>query len=110
MLAPGGTIAIYTPGPEPTLAVPAVPSMVKNVQLAFILTYTTAKRHKDDAVTAVAAAVREGAFGVGEDHGLPLTRFPLEATAEAHDAVEHHAVGKVLIDVAPVRSASPSGW
>jgi NADPH:quinone reductase-like Zn-dependent oxidoreductase len=32
--------------------------------------------------------------------GLPLLRFPLERTADAHDAVEHGAVGKVLVDVA----------
>ncbi len=31
---------------------------------------------------------------------LPLTRFPLERAAEAHDAVEAGTVGKVLIDVA----------
>ena len=41
------------------------------------------------------------ALPVGEAAGLPLTRFPLERTAEAHDAVEAGAVGKVLIDVAP---------
>jgi NADPH2:quinone reductase len=29
-----------------------------------------------------------------------LQRFPLEQTADAHDAVEGGAVGKVLIDVA----------
>ena len=32
---------------------------------------------------------------------LPLHRYPLEAAAVAHDAVEHGAVGKVLIDIAP---------
>ena len=30
----------------------------------------------------------DGALEVGEEHGLPLTRFPLEETAAAHDAVE----------------------
>ena len=42
----------------------------------------------------------DGALEVGEEHGLPLTRFPLDETAAAHDAVENGAVGKVLIDVA----------
>jgi NADPH2:quinone reductase len=28
-----------------------------------------------------------------------LHRFPLERTAEAHDAVERGAVGKVVIDI-----------
>ena len=30
---------------------------------------------------------------------LPVHRFPLERIADAHDAVEAGAVGKVLIDV-----------
>jgi NADPH2:quinone reductase len=38
---------------------------------------------------------------VGEEHGLPLTRFPLEDTAAAHDAVEQGTIGKVLIDITP---------
>jgi NADPH:quinone reductase len=100
MLAPGGTIAVYTPGPGQALAVPAVASMIKNVQVQFILTYTTSRRQKDAAVAAVGAAVGERALGVGEQYGLPLTRFGLENTAKAHDAVEHHTVGKVVIDVA----------
>jgi NADPH2:quinone reductase len=36
---------------------------------------------------------------VGEEHGLPLVRFPLDSTADAHRAVESGAVGKVLVDV-----------
>jgi len=46
------------------------------------------------------AAVTDGALEVGEEHGLPLLRFPLEETAAAHDAVENGAVGKVVIDTA----------
>jgi len=47
----------------------------------------------------VTFAASEGALAVGEDAGLPLHRFPLEQTADAHAAVEGGAVGKVLIDV-----------
>jgi NADPH2:quinone reductase len=36
---------------------------------------------------------------VGENAGLPLHRFPLANTAQAHQAVQDGAVGKVLIDV-----------
>ena len=36
---------------------------------------------------------------VGQDAGLPLHRFDLSRTADAHAAVESAAVGKVLIDV-----------
>jgi NADPH2:quinone reductase len=51
------------------------------------------------ATQDVAAAVRDNALPVGEEHGLPLIRFPLDRTADAHRAVESRAVGKVLVDV-----------
>ena len=57
-----------------------------------------------DAITAavedVTAALRDGALPVGQDAGLPITRFALDQTAAAHDAVEGGLVGKALIDVA----------
>jgi len=53
------------------------------------------------AVEDVAAAVRDGALPAGEEHGLPLIRFPLNRTADAHRAVESGAVGKVLVDITP---------
>ena len=52
------------------------------------------------AVDDITAALADDALPVGEEHGLPLIRFPLEATADAHAAVENGAVGKVLVDVA----------
>jgi NADPH2:quinone reductase len=45
------------------------------------------------------AALADGALSVGAESGLPLHRFPLEETAEAHAAVEAGAVGKVLVQV-----------
>ncbi|MBB4660705.1 NADPH:quinone reductase [Conexibacter arvalis] len=100
VVAPGGTIAIYADAGEDDVPIPVRPSMARNVRWQFLLTYTTTERQKDDAVAAVAAAVADGALPVGEAAGLPLTRFPLERTADAHRAVEEGAVGKVLIDVA----------
>jgi NADPH2:quinone reductase len=100
ILATGGTIAIYTSAGDDPLPVPIRPSMTKNARLQFILTYTTSIEQKHDGVHAVTAAIRDGALGVGEETGLPLTRFPLAATADAHSAVERNAIGKVLIDVA----------
>lgn len=101
VLKPGGTIAVYAANPGESLTVPIRESMAKNIRFQFILTYTVTGRQKQDAVAAVAEALAAGALRVGEDHGLPLTRFPLEETAAAHDAVEHGAIGKVLIDIAP---------
>jgi NADPH2:quinone reductase len=101
VLKPSGTIAIYAANPGESVTVPVRESMTKNVRYQFILTYTVTEEHKQHAVAAVSEALKDGALRVGEEHGLPLTRFPLEATGAAHDAVEQGTVGKVLIDVAP---------
>jgi len=101
ILKPGGTISIYAANPGEPLTVPIRDSMSKNVRYQFILTYTVTNAQKQHAVAAVAEALAAGAVRVGEEHGLPLTRFALEQAAAAHDAVEQETVGKVLIDVAP---------
>jgi len=97
----GGTVAVYASDSDAPLAIPTGAAMRKNARVQFILTYTVTDGQKDDAVAAVSAAVADGALPVGAEHGLPLTRFTLDETAAAHDAVEAGTVGKVLIDVAP---------
>jgi NADPH2:quinone reductase len=100
VLKPRGVVSCYanTGGTELTLPVRAF--MGLNARLQFILLYTVGEDALGAAAEDVAAAVADGALEVGEEHGLPLTRFPLDRTADAHDAVENGAVGKVLIDVA----------
>jgi NADPH2:quinone reductase len=98
-VAPGGNIAIYVGG---KFSVPSFKAMLKNVSLDFVLTYTTTDAEKDAAVAAVAEAVNEGAFRVGEQAGLPVVRFPFERAADAHAAVEQHVTGKVVIEVSSV--------
>jgi NADPH2:quinone reductase len=97
--APNATIAIYTSDENPTVPVPVRASMSKNLRFQFILTYTTSTEQKANAVAAVIRAVEDGALDVGTDAGLPITRFTLEETADAHRAVENGAIGKVLIDI-----------
>ena len=99
VIAPGGHIGLYVPG---EVVVPSFQAMVKNVSLDFVLTYTTTIGQKDNAVEAVAEAVNAGAFRVGEAAGLPILRFPFERIADAHEAVEQHAVGKVVVEVSPL--------
>jgi NADPH:quinone reductase len=96
---PDAVVAFYANDRE-TMSVPVRPSMVVNLRWQGILLYTIPERAKDDAVAAVSAALADDALRVGEEAGLPLHRFPLERTADAHAAVESGAVGKVLIDVA----------
>ncbi|MBW8870911.1 MAG: NADPH:quinone reductase [Leifsonia sp.] len=94
------TIASYADAPgSDSVTIAVRPSMSKHLRWQFVHTYTLAAETKEAAVRAVAAAAADGALRVGEEHGLPITRFPLEQTAAAHDAVEDGVVGKVLIDV-----------
>jgi len=100
VLAPGGTISMYAATGTENASVPIRDAMVKNARLQFLLTYTTSLEQKQAAVRSVSAAAKAGVLGVGTEHGLPIARFPLERTADAHSAVEDNFVGKVLIDVA----------
>jgi NADPH2:quinone reductase len=81
VLKPGGTIAIYAANPGESVTVPVRESMTKNVRYQFILTYTVTDEQKRNAVAAVSDALTAGALHIGEQHGLPLTRFRLEYTS-----------------------------
>jgi NADPH2:quinone reductase len=68
--------------------------MTANVTLRFVLLYgvgAAALRLAADGITAAAAA------GVLTE--LPIQHFELDEIAEAHDAVEAGALGKVLVDL-----------
>ena len=99
VLAADGVVAIYAGNPGDEVSVPLRPLMAINARWQFVLLYTVPEPAKSAAVAAVTAAAAAGAIDVGEPVGLPLHRFPLEQTAAAHDAVQHGAVGKVLIDI-----------
>jgi NADPH2:quinone reductase len=99
VVAPNGCIAAYTSAPGQVLSVPSFVPLINNVQLNLVFTYTTTAQQKADAVAGVAAAVRDRAMEVGEEHGLPLSRYSLDQTAQAQQVVEQSAIGKVLIDI-----------
>jgi NADPH:quinone reductase len=96
-----GTIATYANHGGQAVDLNVGRNMVLNTRLQFLVLYTAGPQARATAVEDVAAAVRDGALPVGEEHGLPLVRFPLDRTADAHRAVETGTVGKVLVDVAP---------
>ncbi len=95
-----GTIAIYANNGGNTLSLDVRPNMVLNTRFQFLLLYTVGDEALAAAAEDITAALEAGVLPVGEEHGLPLLRYPLAETAEAHAAVEADAVGKVLIDVA----------
>ncbi|WP_394554997.1 NADPH:quinone reductase [Agromyces sp. MMS24-JH15] len=99
VIANHGSIAVYATdgGAEMTLDVRR--HFALNVRYQFLLLYTVGDAALSAAAIDVTRAVADGALPVGEAAGLPLTRFPLERAAAAHDAVEAGTVGKVLIDV-----------
>lgn len=99
LLANGGVVAIYASDADDAISVPTRACMIKNARLQYILTYLTDRDAKLASVKAVSAAIADGAMEVGESAGLPLHRYPLERTADAHRASESGVVGKVLIDV-----------
>ncbi len=100
VIAANGTVAVYATDGGDELEAPVWDLMRRNVRYQFVLVYTVPATAKAEAVEDVSAAAADSALPVGEDAGLPLHRFPLERTADAHDAVEGGAVGKVVIDVA----------
>lgn len=99
VLAQGGTIAVYANNGGTSMGLEIRPHMALNARYQFVLLYTVPEAAKRQALLDVSAAVAAGAIRVGPEAGLPLHRYPLERTAEAHAAVEEGAVGKVLIDV-----------
>ncbi|MEU9024099.1 NADPH:quinone reductase [Actinomadura sp. NPDC048394] len=94
-----GTISTYANDGGKPVEPDVMRAMVLNARLQFLVLYTAGPDVRTAAAEDVASAVRDGALPVGEEHGLPLRRFPLDRTADAHRAVEGGAVGKVLVDV-----------
>ena len=99
LLAAHGVVAMYAGTAGQDVTVPLRPAMAINARWQYVLLYTIPDAAKSAAVAAVTDAAAAGAIDVGDSVGLPLHRFPLEQTAAAHDAVQHGAVGKVLIDI-----------
>ncbi|HEX3616351.1 MAG TPA: NADPH:quinone reductase [Solirubrobacteraceae bacterium] len=92
--APHAMITSYAADPDSVAEVPVRQLMAPNLTLRFMLLYTVPQRQLRDAIERTTVAVTAGALTT-----LPLHRFALEQIAEAHDAVEGGAVGKVIIEL-----------
>ncbi|MBC3842161.1 NADPH:quinone reductase [Streptacidiphilus sp. 4-A2] len=99
VLAPNGAVAFYADGSGAEVTLPVRELMTRNLSWHGVLIYTIPLEAKLNAVAAIGRAVAEGALRGGAEAGLPWHRYPLERTADAHDAVQGAVVGKVLIEV-----------
>lgn len=90
VLAPRGSIATYAD--DPLAELPVRELMVANAVLRFVLIYGITPADLLAAAAGVGAAAADLPT-------LPVTRFRLEQTAAAHDAVEQGTAGKVLLDL-----------
>jgi NADPH2:quinone reductase len=91
--APNCAIATYAhEGADPQLDVSRL--MPPNIALRFVLVYTMPPEAIAAAVADLTRALAAGALTEPRLH-----RFRLEQTADAHDAVEAGAVGKVVVDI-----------
>lgn len=99
VLRPRGTISTYANDGGKPVELDVVRNMVLNTRFQFLVLYTAGPQARAAAVTDITAALHADALPIGTEHGLPLTRFPLARTADAHRALEAGTVGKVLVDV-----------
>jgi len=93
ILKSSGVMAVYSAG---TSAAPTVPLKFNstNVTVRMVLVYDMPESAKDQAVVDITSWLEKGKL-------LPFAgpHFPLEQLKDAHRAVEHGAVGKVVVDV-----------
>ena len=75
-------------------AIPVRRCMTANVTIRFILLYGVPAEALDQAAADIDAALVASALTA-----LPVTRLPLDQVAQAHDAVEAGAVGKVVLEI-----------
>ena len=99
VIKPRASIASYANDGGGEVSLDVRQNMIKNSRYQFVLLYTMGNAALTAAVEDITLALVDEALPVGEEAGLPLHRFPLARTADAHQAVQDGAVGKVLIDV-----------
>jgi NADPH:quinone reductase len=92
VMAPNAVVSAYANG---TLEeVPVRDLMTRNILLRFVLIYTVPRDALRQAVDDVSQALSENVLTE-----LPAHRFHLDQIADAHDAVENGAVGKVFVEI-----------
>jgi NADPH:quinone reductase len=93
VMAPNAAVVSYAAG-DPLNDVEVRSLMTPNIVLRFVLIYTIPRDALRHAVDEVTQALRENVLTE-----LPAHRFPLEQIADAHDAVENGAIGKLFVEI-----------
>ena len=96
-----GSIAVYANNGGEQMTLDVRKHFSLNVRYQFVLLYTVGADLILQAAASISAALIDGALAIGTDAGLPLHRFDLAHTKDAHALVESGVTGKVLIDVSP---------
>lgn len=97
--APWATVAVYADDGGPEVTLPIWPHLQANLRYQFILVYTIPQAGQAPSHRRRLRRRSRRALPVGELAGLPLHRFRLSDTAQAHRAVQSGLVGKALIDL-----------
>lgn len=94
MLKPEGDIVVYGSG-NPDIAVPFVPSILKNIRLRFFIVYNLSPADRQAAIAGLTELLEAGTLM----HNI-AARLPLDRIAEAHELVESgKAVGNVVLSI-----------
>ncbi|KAA0085601.1 NADPH:quinone reductase [Mycolicibacterium sp. P9-64] len=100
VVADRAVVSVYANDGGTDASLPITPNWTAaNVRFQFVLVYTMGQTALDAAAEDITAALTERVLEVGQDAGLPITRFALAHTPQAHAAVEDGVVGKILIEV-----------
>jgi len=94
VVKPHGTVVTYAAEPAGDPTIPVRRLMSANITLRFVMVYGFTDEVIARAVEEISQMLAEGALVP-----LPTHRFALDRVADAHDAVESGAVGKVLVDI-----------
>ena len=95
LIAVGGHIASYASDANLAPQIPVRTLMHKNLQLAFLLVYTMPADIKQHGIDQIYRWMETGSL-----HFPEICSYPLQATADAHEAVESRRhVGKVVLEI-----------
>ena len=96
LLAPDGEVVVYGTSAL-NVPLPVQPLILLGAALRFFIVYSLPDAVRDEGLAAINQALVKGQL----QHRLG-PRFPLEEAADAHEAVETGATGKVLLDLTPL--------